>query len=339
MNPNLYRVAIVGASSLKGKELSEVLNERAFPAYDIKLMDDDQALGKLEAVAGEVTFVQSVTPGKFEGVDFAFFAADEEFTRKHWKTAQQAGAAIVDLSSALEDDPAFPVRAPWVEHELPLREVSAAGMVAAHPAAVALGLLLLRAHKAVPVRSAVCTVFEPASELGQRAMDELQEQTISLLSLKPVAGGLFDAQAAFNMLPRYGELSVRNLEDVERRILRHLREITTGAVPVPSLVLLQAPIFHAHTISVYLEMEKNISVGDLTQALAGPNVEIARLASEVPTNVRAAGQNALLVSVRRDTARENAFWLWIAADNLRLAALTAAEGAVSLATARKGSLP
>lgn len=338
MNPNLYRIAIVGASSLKGKELGEVLNERNFPAYDIKLMDDDQALGKLEAMGDEVTFVQSVTPEQFHGADFIFFAGDEAFTRKHWKTAQQAGAAIVDLSYALEDEANLPVRAPWVEHELPPREVSAAGMVTAHPAAVVLGLLQVRAEKASPLRSAVATVFEPASEQGQRAMDELHEQTINLLSLKQVEGGIFDAQAAFNMLSRYGENSARTLEDVERRIVRHLREITPGSPSVPSVVLVQAPIFHAHALSLYIELEKNLSVGDFTQALSGPNVSIARLASEAPTNLRAAGQNEVLISVRRDAARENAFWVWAAADNLRVSALTATEGALTLATARKGSL-
>lgn len=338
MNPNLYKIAILGASSLKGKDLAEVINERNFPAFDIKLMDDDESLGRLEAVGDEMSFVQSVTPEQMQGVDFAFFASDEPFTRRHAKLAQQAGAAIVDLSYALEGDPNLPVRAPWVEHELPPRDVPAAGMVIAHPAAVIVSLLLVRAQKAAPIRTAVATVFEPASEQGQRGMDALQEQTVNLLSLKPMDSTLFDEQAAFNMLSRYGEQSPRNLEDVERRIVRHIREVTAGAAPVPSLVLLQAPIFHAHIVSLYIDLEKNLSVGDFTQALSGPNVSIARLASEAPTNVRAAGQNEALVSVRRDAGRENAFWIFAAADNLRIAAITATEGALSLATARKGSL-
>ena len=98
---NLFRVAIVGAGSLKGKELKDVLEERRFPAVDIKLLDDDESLGQLEAVGDEATFIQSVRPEQFENVDFAFFASDEAFARENWRLAKQAGSAIVDLEEVL----------------------------------------------------------------------------------------------------------------------------------------------------------------------------------------------------------------------------------------------
>ena len=97
-----YRVAIVGAGTLKGKELAEVLPETAFPAFDVRLLDDDESLGQLEAVGDEATFVQSVKAENFEHVDFVFFASEESFTRKHWRLAKDAGSMIVDLSYGLE---------------------------------------------------------------------------------------------------------------------------------------------------------------------------------------------------------------------------------------------
>jgi len=57
-NQNLFRVAIVGAASLKGKELKEVLEDRNFPAYDIRLLDDNESLGQLEPVGDEISFIQ-----------------------------------------------------------------------------------------------------------------------------------------------------------------------------------------------------------------------------------------------------------------------------------------
>src|SRR5260221_14500790 len=95
---SLFRVAIVGATTLKGKELKEVLEERNFPAMDIKLLDDDESLGQLDRVQDEATFVQPVTATQLEQMDFTFFAANEKFTRKNWKLARNAGSAIVDLS-------------------------------------------------------------------------------------------------------------------------------------------------------------------------------------------------------------------------------------------------
>ena len=69
----LFRVAIVGAASLKGRELKDALTERNFPAHDIRLLDDDESLGQLEAVGDEPTFIQSVLPEHMDDVDFTFF--------------------------------------------------------------------------------------------------------------------------------------------------------------------------------------------------------------------------------------------------------------------------
>src|SRR5438067_10076850 len=80
----LRRVAIVGAGTLKGKELKDALDERKFPAVEIKLLDDDESLGQLDAVGDEPTFIQSVRPEHFEHLDFAFFAAEADFTRRKW---------------------------------------------------------------------------------------------------------------------------------------------------------------------------------------------------------------------------------------------------------------
>src|ERR1700732_3472899 len=115
---NLFRVAMGGAASLKGKELKDVLEERNFPAHEIKLLDDDESLGQLERVQDEVAVVQPVGRDQLSDMDFTFFAAEEEFTRRKGKLARDAGSAIVDMSYALENEPNVPVFAPWVEREL-----------------------------------------------------------------------------------------------------------------------------------------------------------------------------------------------------------------------------
>ena len=100
----------MGAASLKGKEVAEMLNERNFPAADIRLLDDDESMGQLEAMGDEISFIQRVRAEQFENVDFTFFAADQASTRKNWKDARDAGSAIIDLSAALENEPGASVR-------------------------------------------------------------------------------------------------------------------------------------------------------------------------------------------------------------------------------------
>src|SRR5437868_8783502 len=272
-----YRVAIVGAATLKGKELAEVLEERSFPRRDVRLLDDDESLGQLEAVGEEVSFVQPIRPDQFQNVDFAFFASDESFTRKHWRMAQQAGSAIVDLSYALESEPGSSLRSPWVERQvgrMPSPELQPAPVVVAHPGAVVMALIALRAAKAGKVRTLVSTLYEPASELGRRGMDELHEQTVNLLSFHEMPKEVFDAQVAFNLLARYGAKSNRSLESVERRVLDHYHRITDREAIVPSLIVVQAPIFHGHAFSMYFEMEHMVAVGDMAQALSGDHVTV-----------------------------------------------------------------
>jgi len=334
---NLYRAAIVGAGSLKGKEVAEMLNERNFPAADIRLLDDDEAMGQLEAMGDEISFIQQVRAEQFEHVDFAFFASDEECTRRNWKDARDAGSAIIDLSAALENEPGASVRSLWVEREracIPAPELQPGPCVAAHPVAVTLALLLLRAQKAGAIRRAVSTIFEPASERGQRGMDELHQQTVNLLSFQPLPKDVYDAQVAFNMIARYGQKSQPTLDSVEARIVRHYRKIAGDAAPQPSLLLLQAPLFHGHALAVFLEMESAIDLPTLSLALTGDHVMIPGPEDDPPSNVSAAGQADIQLELKLDPVQPNGVWLWVATDNLRISALTAVEIAESMTASR-----
>jgi len=333
---NLYRVAIVGAATLKGKEIAEIIKDRNFPAVDVRLLDDDESLGRLEAMGDELSFIQSVRAEQFERVDFTFFASDPRCTRDNWKTARDLGNTIIDLSSALEDEPGAAIRSPWVERQSGqpvLPELQPGPVVTAHPAATVLAMLALRGASAFRIQRFITTVMEPASEHGQKGMDELHEQTVNLLSFQELPKIVFDAQIAFNMLARYGPKSTPSLDMVSQRILKHYRRIAGGAIE-PSVSLVQAPIFHGHAFSIYLEMERPVAIGDFAQALTGDHVVVARNPEETPTNVSAAGQGDILVSLTRDPNHENGIWLWAATDNLRISALTAMECAETMTASR-----
>ncbi|HUQ49105.1 MAG TPA: Asd/ArgC dimerization domain-containing protein [Terriglobales bacterium] len=337
----LQKVAIVGAASLKGKELKEVLDEKNFPAEDFRLLDDDDAQGQLDVVGDEPTFIQMVARDSFEKVDLTFFACEPEFTRKHWKLAQKGGCAIVDLSYGLEAEKTLRIRSPWIDRELHPNAETAAQLdletttvIAAHPAATVLALLMHRLQKSLALRATSATVFEPVSELGKRGMDELHQQTLNLLSFQLMPKEVYDMQIAFNMLSRYGEESKASLEAVEERITRHFQQITRSKVKMPAVQVLQAPTFHAHAISIFIETEQQNSVADVLSALQGDHVVIVSQDEDGPSNVTAAGQDEILVASRADKINAHGFWIWAAADNLKISALTALECAASLAAAR-----
>ncbi|HLH35574.1 MAG TPA: Asd/ArgC dimerization domain-containing protein [Alloacidobacterium sp.] len=329
------KIAIVGAASLRGKELNDALSESPFSTADFLLMDDEAALGQLESVGDEVTFIQRIEPSSFANVDFTFFAGTQEVTRKHWKSAHSAGASVVDMSYALESEPKVLVRAPWVQDEAreDVNGAAEAGpdlqtpaVVPAHPAAVALALLLLRTKSVAGIRSASATVLEPASEYGRGAMDELHQQTVSLLSFQSLPKEMYDAQAAFNLLPSLGESAKIHLGASEARIRRHYEILSAGHPRELDIQLLHAPVFHGYGISLALELDEPVSLEHLEAALNGEHVDVVLGDADPPSNLSSAGQEDILVRARTADGGEMAtrrFWVWATVDNLRLSATNA----------------
>ena len=335
MNANLssgvlYRVAVVGAGTLKGRELKDVLEENNFPTTNVALLDDEESLGKLESVGDEASFIQSVTNADFTDYDIVFFASDREFTKQHWQRAQKAGCTIVDLSFALEDQAGVTLTSPWLQ--APNVDLKTTIVSIAHPAATMLALLLRRAAS-LGVRSAAATLYDPVSERGRRGMDELHQQTLNLLGFQPMPKEEFDAQVAFNLLPRYGSEAKQTVESSELRILKHFADIAPD-VARPALQLVQAPTFHGHVASVLLELNKPSGIAEINAALAGEHISIIGGADEPPSNVSIAGLDTIQVWVRQDATRPEAIWVWAAADNLKIAGLTACDAGRALLAAR-----
>jgi len=333
------KIAIVGAGSLRGKELNDALADSPFAEADFLLMDDEAALGNLETVGDEVTFIQRIDPDSFKHVDFVFFAGDQELTLKHWESASRAGASIVDLSGALEGKRGVLVRAPWAEDELKPAPAQNApgletpGIVPAHPVSVALAILLGRVVQSMPVRNASATVLEPASEYGRAAMDELHQQTVKLLSFQELPRLVYDTQVAFNLTPSFGDAAGVSLASSESRIRRHFSLLSAGRLPEAAVQLLHTPVFHGYGISLAIEIASATSLDQMEAALAGEHVEIVTAESDPPTNLTVAGQANVLVRVRPNNTKEQEstrFWIWAGLDNLRFTALNALACALEL---------
>ena len=330
------RIAIVGATSLAGKELSDALAESLLAASDVLLLDAEDAAGQVTAAGDEVTFIQKIEVESFAGMDFVFFAGDAETTRKYWKTARLAGASIIDMTYALEGEPGVMVRGPWLnaavraagEAHLGGQEpdLTTPAVVAAHPAALMLLLVAGRLHAKRPVRAISATVFEPASEHGQAAMDELHQQTVSLLSFQSMPREQYDAQVAFNLLPALGGAAKVKLAGSRERIADHYATLSAGTAPELALQLVQAPVFHGYVVSALVELEGTASKEQIEAAVHGEHVDMVGAESDPPSNLSAAGQADVLVRISTASASDglaSRFWVWMAADNLKLAALNA----------------
>ncbi len=331
----MYKIAIVGAATLLGKELKDALTESSLAAADFALYDEDEGLGQLDQLGDEVTFVKAITADAFEHVDFTFFCGSETLTRRFWREALRAGSTVLDLSGALDQEAGVLVRSPWVGAQDVAADLFTPAVVPAHPAALALALLMERLQQAAPVRSASATVLLPASEFGRAAMDELHQQTVNLLSFQTIPRATFDAQSAYNLLSGFGENAKVSMTAIDSRIRRQYSALAGRRLPALAMQTISAPVFHGHGFSIFAELERPVDLSVLEDALSGDHVDLVLEETDSPSNLAATGQNDVLVRLRLEPGPRNAnesarVWLWAASDNLRLYAQNAVECALDL---------
>lgn len=318
-----------------GRELKDALADSPLAAANFALLDEEDTQGQLDQVGDEVTFIQKIGEDAFERADFTFFCGSEDLTRKYWRQALRAGSSVLDLSGALDQETGVLVRAPWLGLDESSADLFTPAVVPAHPAALVLALLMERVRTAVQVRSAAATLLAPASEFGKGAMDELHQQTVNLLSFQSLPRAEYDAQAAYNMLCGMGESAKVDLNMVAARVRRHYEALTGRRGPVLALQVIHTPVFHGHTFSIALELERPVEIAALEEALGGEHVDLVMEDTDSPSNLAATGQNDVLVRLRADQeaggrTAASRFWLWAASDNLRLWAQNAVDCALDL---------
>jgi aspartate-semialdehyde dehydrogenase len=211
-------------------------------------------------------------------------------------------------------------------------------VVPAHAAAVMLAMVTSRLQEKVAVRSVSATLLLPASEFGRAAMDELHQQTVSLLSFQNLPREQYGTQVAFNVTRSSGEGAKVRVEAVETRVKAHFRALMGQRGPELALQVAHAAVFHGYVASVWVELESVETAAAVEEALAGELVEVMTPdgEAEAPSNLNSTGQQAILVSVSAEGAGTR-FGLWMAADNLQLGAANAIACAIELVALRPTS--
>ena len=347
-----YRVAVVGASSLLGKELVSILEQGKFPVSHLLTFESDEEEPELPIIDLNAASAAVVEDGQInEGeLDFAFLAARLKQLPAFLSAWQQQGRGarclVIDLvgeglgAGAGGDSPGGTLGAegmvgiPVLDRRFPIAGVhSAAGSVhvSPHPAVIVISSLLLRLAARFPLETAVAQVFISSSESGSRGVEELQRQTVNILSFQKIPDKIFGAQLAFNLLSRLGRSGTGEMATLEARLRRQLHQYLGERVPLPALRLLQVPVFYSVGVSLYVETAEPVTTEAATAALAGERIKVRRSNLDAPTQVEVAGSSDILVdTVSIDAGHPNGLWLWAVADNLHLAAANAVELAASL---------
>jgi len=314
------RITIAGASSLLGREVTELLSSSELPAHELRLLDDAALEGTLTEAGGEPAVIHALAPGSFGGARLVFFSGLAEFTARHWAEAERAGAAVIDLSGGLSGVRAAVPSIPSLDEDLGFSRALSARLVRAPCAPVIVAATISAALRMLPVRRIAASFLQPVSERGQAGIDELEAQTASLLSFQPIGKEVYDAQVAFNLLDRFGESCREPLEDVRARMARDISEYLGYRAPMPAIQVTQAPVFYGAAFNILVEFDGPLSADAIQSGLKQAGVTVA---TDSPSNANAAGSADISVTFRPDVNLPMLWWFWGAVDNVRLAAQNA----------------
>ncbi|MGH9682951.1 MAG: Asd/ArgC dimerization domain-containing protein [Candidatus Acidiferrales bacterium] len=332
---DLNRVAIVGAASLRGKELKEVLEDRNFPADEIILLDEGELAGTLTEAAGEPTFIRALQEESFEHARYVFFAGSVADAERNMASAQRSGATVIDLTGAASRSVRTQTWIPSLTSLLPPRP-SANGpdqtlRYSSPAASVIITCSLAAGFSEFLSERLLILLFPPVSERDRPGVDELESQTASLLSFRDIAKPVFDAQVAFNLLSRYGESSKVSLGEMRSSVARDVAHYLDGRAPVPAIQLVQAPVFYGYAFTAYAEFRSPVTSEKIHGALASLGMKINADGDAAPTNASVAGENDIHIArIEPDPSVRSGVWLWGVADNLRLSAVNAVRIAEEL---------
>jgi len=337
------KMAVLGASGAVGREMLRILEERQVPADEVVALASPRSAGMRLAFRGGELTVRAVSEGSFDDVDLALFSAGAETSKEWAPRAADAGAVVVDNSSAFRMDPDVPLVVP----EINAPALAGHRGIVANPNCTTITAVMAVAplHRAAGLRRMVASSYQSVSGAGQRGVRELLEQVEKLRSQEEdlarpdpaslPAGEEFGRTVAYNVLPRAGTFDEDGATTEERKLIDESQKI----LDLPDLEVVatavRVPVVVGHSVSILAEFERQISPGEARLAMADfPGVLVMDdpTSDLFPTPLDAAGRDEILVGrVRRAGKRLDALQLWTVGDNLRKgAALNAVQIAESL---------
>lgn len=314
-----YHVAIAGATGAVGAEFLQLLSERDFPLASLRLLASARSAGKTIRFKDEDLPVEELTDRSFANVNIALFSAGGARSKQFAPAATEAGAVVIDNSSAFRMDPQVPLVVPEVNPEDALQHRG----IIANPncSTIILLMALTPLHRLSPVRRVVVSTYQAASGAGAAAMRELEEQASAFLQGAPIVKDVFPHQIAFNLFSHNTAIDDSGYNEEERKMVNETRKILHAPDLAITATCIRVPILRAHSESVNIEFAgERPSLEAIRNALAAfPGVTLVddREANTFPMPLEASGRDDVLVGrIRNDVSHDKAVDLFVSGDQI-----------------------
>ena len=300
-----FNVAIAGATGAVGVEMLKTLEKRHFPVKNLKLLASARSAGKTATFHGENILIEEMTPDSFKGVDIALFSAGSDISREYRKFVVDAGAVMIDNSSAFRMEDDVPLVVPEVNPE----DVARHHGVIANPNCTTAIMLVAVAplHRAKKLRRLIASTYQAASGAGAKGMAELIEQTRQVLNGEPIAPKAFAHRIAFNLIPHIDSFADNGYTKEELKMVNESRKMLHCPDLPISCTSVRIPALRAHSESLNLEFADPITPDEARAILsASPGVQVVDdpAAKRYPMPVDATEKYDVLVGrIRQDISR------------------------------------
>ncbi len=314
-----FNVAVVGASDIVGQEIVKVLEQRKFPVASIHLLSHDHSSGMKLLFNHQRVEVREAKPEAFRNVDIAFFSASADVSRRLAPVAVEAGAVVIDSSSAFRMNPAVPLVVPEVNSA----DIEWHKGIIASPkcSTIQMVVALCPLHKMNPIKRIVVSTYESVSSSGSAALKEMTNQARLVLEGRRICPHVYSHQIAFNVLPEIGVFLDSGYTKEEQRMAEETRKVLHAEDIAISATCVRVPVWFGHSEAVNVEFSSPLTPEEAKKILAqAPGVRVLDdpTVSFYPQPWAASGSDHVFVGrIRKDVSHPNGLVMWIVADNVR----------------------
>ena len=321
-----FNVAVAGATGAVGNQMITCLEEMNFPVKSLCLLASARSVGRKLRFKGDPVEVQELKENSFKGIDIALFSAGGSPSERFAPAAAKDGCVVIDNSSAWRMDPQVPLVVPEVNPHA-VAQYSQKGIIAnPNCSTIQMVVALNPIHRKYGIRRIVVSTYQSVSGTGKKAIDELFNQTRSMINFLEVERSVYPHRIAFNCLPHIDKFLDNGYTKEEMKMVNETRKIMEDPAIGVTATTVRVPVFFAHSESVNVETRLPCPPDEVRTLLASaPGVKLVDDPDRnlYPLATDAAGQDLTLVGrIRRDESVANGLNLWIVADNIRKGAAT-----------------
>ncbi|MBB3711288.1 aspartate semialdehyde dehydrogenase [Limimaricola soesokkakensis] len=325
-----YKVVVVGATGNVGREMLNILDERAFPIEEIAVLASRRSLGTEVSFGDRTLKTQDLAAFDFTGWDIALFAVGSEATKEYAPKAASQGCVVIDNSSLYRMDPDVPLVVPEVNADAVLGYTKKNIIANPNCSTAQMVVALKPLHDRAKIKRVVVSTYQSVSGTGKDAIDELWNQTKGMyVPGQEVAPSVYPRQIAFNVIPHIDVFMEDGGTKEEWKMMVETKKILDPSIKLTATCV-RVPVFVGHSEAINIEFEEFLDedeARDILREAPGVMVIDKREPGGYVTPVECVGDFATFISrIRQDSTIENGLNLWCVSDNLRKgAALNAVQ--------------